>query len=122
MTGIDVLEIVKFDDCETDPLADSLGTDPVTLANGCGCDRPRYLVLPCGHCSCRSECTADDCRTDKIWAWLDEWNQDSWCGCAQPGKEVLRCGHCACDNGLCWEWVNVGPDRPFEKRRKASCA
>ena len=39
-------------DAPDDPLADSLGTAPERLGNGCGCDRPRWSVRPCGHCAC----------------------------------------------------------------------
>ena len=91
------------------------------LAGGaCGCDHPRGSVLPCGHCGCGSAC--DGCQVNLIWKPLTEWEQESWCGCEQPGKEVLPCGHCGCGDGLCWEWVNVGPERPFERWRKAGCA
>ncbi|MDE0205520.1 MAG: hypothetical protein OXP66_05785 [Candidatus Tectomicrobia bacterium] len=118
MTGIDVLEIVNLVDDERDPLADSLGTK---LDHGrCGCDRLRVSVLPCGHCACRCEC--DGCAVNLIWMRLTESEQVSWCGCAEPGKVVLDCGHCGCRNGLCLEFVNAGPNQPFEKRRKASCA
>lgn len=121
MTGIDVLEIVNLFGDERDPLADSLGILPEKLDHGrCGCDRPRVSVLPCGHCSCRCEC--DGCAVNLIWMRLTESEQVSWCGCAEPGKVVLDCGHCGCRNGLCLEFVNAGPNQPFEKRRKASCA
>ena len=94
--------------------------EELLAGGGCGCDRPRRSILPCGHCGCGSAC--DGCQVNPIWRQLTEWEQDSWCGCEQPGKEVLPCGHCGCGDGLCWEWVNVGPARPFERRRKASCA
>ena len=100
---------------EDEPSADSLGIDPEQLGDGaCGCDRPRWSVLPCGHCGCRSGC--DGCRVNLI--WQDE--QQSWCGCARPGLEVLPCGHCACGNGLCVELVANGS--AFEARRKAACS
>ena len=109
---------------DEDGLADSLGFFLEQLAGGtCGCDRPGRSVLPCGHCACKCEC--DDCPRepeDPIWRVLTDWEQESWCGCPEPGKEVLACGHCACGNGPCVEFVNVGEDQPFEKRRKASCA
>ena len=116
-----VLEIVGFDDDVKGPLADSLGIPPELLSTGrCGCDRPGWSVLPCGDCACRCEC--DGCPDDLIWRVRTAFGQQSWCGCDTPGKAVLPCGHCGCGNGLCVEWVNVGDDRPFEKRRKASCA
>lgn len=97
------------------PLADGPEVFAELLADGrCGCDRPRWSRLPCGHCSCRSEC--DGCAVNLI--WKDE--QESWCGCARPGVEVLPCGHCACRNGLCLELVNIGPT--FEARRKVACS
>ena len=121
MKGSVVLEIVGFADDVTGPLADSLGIPPELLSAGrCGCDRPRWSVLACGHCACRCEC--DDCPENRIWRVRTALEEASWCGCDAPGREVLDCGHCACGNGLCVEWVNVGDDRPFEKRRKASCA
>ena len=121
MKGSVVLELVGFSDDVKGPLADSPGIPPELLSWGrCGCDRPRWSVLPCGHCACQCEC--DDCPENRIWRVLIEREQASWCGCDAPGKEVLPCGHCGCGNGLCVEWVNVGDDRPFEKRRKASCA
>ena len=50
-------------DFADDPLADSLGIAPEKLENSrCGCDRPRWATLPCGHCACRCEC--DDCPTN----------------------------------------------------------
>ena len=77
-------------DAPDDPLADSLGTAPERLGNGCGCDRPRWSVRPCGHCACASEC--NDCPANKL--WRDEL--ESWCGCAKPGQDgVLGCGHCS---------------------------
>ena len=89
----------KTNDGESDPLADSLGIDPVKLENGCGCDRPRWEIRPCGHCACESEC--NDCPANKL--WRDE--QESWCGCARPGEDgVLACGHCDCGYG-CFEVV-----------------
>ena len=97
------------------PLPDYPATDPEPLEGGpCGCDRPRWSRLPCGHCACASEC--DGCRVNLI--WKDE--QESWCGCARPGVEVLSCGHCACGNGLCLELVRNGS--AFEARRKATCS
>ena len=98
-----------------DPLDDSLGACPAMLDSGkCGCDRPRWNVRPCGHCSCESEC--DDCAANLI--WKDE--MESWCGCAKPGCEVLSCGHCGCGNGLCLELVGSGS--VFEARRKVTCS
>ena len=105
---------------ENNPCAEELGISPAELVVGCGCDLPRRSILPCGHCGCGSAC--DGCQVNLIWKPLTEWQQESWCGCEQPGKEVLPCGHCGCGDGLCWEWVNVGPERPFERRRKAGCA
>ena len=97
------------------PLAGSLGTSPERSEDGpCGCDHPRWLRLPCGHCICGSEC--DGCRVNLI--WKDE--QEAWCGCARPGFEVLPCGHCACGNGLCLELVRNGST--FEARRKVTCS
>ena len=95
-----------------DLLADSLGIPPEQLDNGrCGCDRPRWSVLPCGHCACRCACEVDGCAANKL--WRDE--QDSWCGCAQPGRNgVLECGHCACGYG-CFEVVRNGSDAPMQK-------
>ena len=81
----------------------------------CGCDRPRWSWLPCGHCVCRSECD-DGCEVYLI--WKDE--NESWCGCARPGVEVLPCGHCSCRNGLCLELVRNGST--FEARRKVTCS
>ena len=100
---------------EDDSLAGSSGTSPERSVDGpCGCDRPRWSRLPCGHCTCGSEC--DGCRVNLI--WKDE--QESWCGCARPGFEVLPCGHCACGNGLCLELVRNGST--FEARRKVTCS
>lgn len=118
-------DVVPIQGCEKDLLADSPGIPPEKLDNGrCGCDWPRVSTLPCGDCSCRCECDeeTDRCAVNLIWKRLTEGEQESWCGCAEPGKEVLACGHCGCRNGLCWEFVNVDPDQPFEKRRKADCA
>ena len=96
-----------------DPLAGNSGTAPERSEGGhCGCDRPRWSRLPCGHCAC--EC--DGCQVNLI--WKDE--QESWCGCAGPGVEVLPCGHCACGNGLCLELVRNGST--FEARRKVTCS
>ena len=109
MTGTDVLEIVDFVDYESDPLADSLGIPPEQLGHGCGCDRPRLSILPCGHCACGSRC--DDCAANKL--WRDE--QESWCGCAEPGREgVLACGHCSCGYG-CFEAVRNGSHAAMQK-------
>ena len=95
-------------DAPDDPLADSLGTAPERLGNGCGCDRPRWEVRPCGHCACSSEC--NDCPANKL--WRDE--QDSWCGCAKPGQDgVLGCGHCSCGFG-CFETVRNGSHAPMQ--------
>ena len=80
----------------------------------CGCDRPGWSRLPCGHCACRSKC--DGCEVNLI--WKDE--QESWCGCARPGVEALPCGHCSCGNGLCLELVRNGST--FEARRNATCS
>jgi len=78
----------------------------------CGCDRPRWNVRPCGHCTCRSEC--DDCWANKLW----RCELESWCGCARPGeKGVLECGHCACGYG-CFEVVRNGS---HAAPRKAPC-
>ena len=100
---------------DDDPPADGLGISPEQLEGGhCGCDRPRWSRLPCGHCACASEC--DGCRVNLI--WKDE--QEAWCGCARPGIEVLPCGHCACGNGLCLELVRNGST--FEARRKVTCS
>jgi len=104
---------------EMNPWAIELGITPAELVIGCGCDRPRRSILQCGHCGCRSAC--DGCEADPIWRPSNERERESWCGCAEPGKEVLPCGHCGCGNGLCWEWVNMGPSQRFEKKRKASC-
>ena len=94
---------------ETGPPADSLGIDPERLGGGCGCDRPRWTVRPCGHCACRSEC--NDCAANKL--WRDE--QDAWCGCSQPGRDgVLECGHCACTYG-CFEHVRGNSEAPMLK-------
>ena len=91
------------------------GVAPAQSNGGaCGCDRPGWSRLPCGHCGCRSAC--DGCQVNLI--WKDE--QESWCGCARPGVEVLPCGHCACRNGLCLELVSNGS--VFEVRRKATCS
>lgn len=98
-----------------EPPADSLGITPEQLDGGhCGCDRPRWSRLPCGHCSCASEC--DGCEVNLIW----NSEQASWCGCARPGVEVLPCGHCSCGNGLCLELVSNGSG--FEARRKPACS
>ena len=95
-------------------LDDGVGINPAHLEEArCGCDRPRWSILPCGHCACRCEC--DDCRINLL--WKDE--QESWCGCATPGYKVLSCGHCACGNGLCLELVRNGS--VFEARRKVTC-
>ena len=48
MTRTIVLKIRKDDDS----LADSLGILPEQLGGGCGCDRPRWEIRPCGHCAC----------------------------------------------------------------------
>ena len=48
MTRTDVLKIRKDDDS----LADSLGIPPEQLGGGCGCDRRRWEIRPCGHCAC----------------------------------------------------------------------
>ena len=94
-------------DALDDPLADSLGILPEQLGNGCGCDRPRWSVRPCGHCGCQSEC--GDCPANRL--WRDE--QDSWCGCAKPGHDgVLDCGHCGCGHG-CFETVRNGSHAPM---------
>ena len=61
MTRTVVLEIRKDDDS----LADSLGILPEQLGGGCGCDRPRWEIRPCGHCGCGSSC--DDCPANKLW-------------------------------------------------------
>ena len=95
------------------------GIAPEKSGDGCFCDRLRWSLRPCGHCTRESE--GDDGGANPIWRRLTEWEQESWCGCAAPGRDVLPCGHCACGNGLCLELVNVGPGRPFAKRRKASC-
>ena len=98
---------------EKDSLADSLGIDPVRLENGCGCDRRRREVRPCGHCACQAEC--DDCPANKLW----RGEQESWCGCMRPGREgVLACGHCACGYG-CFEVVRGGSQAP---KQKVPCA
>ena len=35
-------------------LDDGVGINPAHLAEArCGCDRPRWSNLPCGHCACR---------------------------------------------------------------------
>ena len=108
MTRTHVLEVVNFDD-ETDTLADSLGVAREQLAGGCGCDRPRWSVRPCGDCACQSEC--NDCPANKL--WRDE--QDSWCGCMQPGGDgVLACGHCSCAYG-CFEVVRNGSHAAMQK-------
>ena len=106
--------------CDND-LTDSDMAKGVWICRGCdwqdghcGCDRPRWSWLPCGHCACRSEC--DGCEVYLI--WKDE--NESWCGCARPGIEVLPCGHCACGNGLCLELVRNGST--FEARRKVTCS
>jgi hypothetical protein len=105
MTRTIVLNIRKDDDS----LADSLGILPEQLGGGCGCDRPRWEIRPCGHCACGSSC--DDCPANKL--WRDE--QESWCGCARPGYEgVLDCGHCACGHG-CNEVVRNGSDAAMQK-------
>ena len=109
MTRTNVLKIRKDDDS----LADSLGILPEQLGGGCGCDRPRWEIRPCGHCGCGSSC--DDCPANKL--WRDE--QDSWCGCARPGCDgVLACGHCGCGFG-CFEFVRNGSHAPMQK---APCA
>ena len=99
-------------DADGDPLADSLGVDPEKLDNGrCGCDRPRWSVLPCGHCACGCACDGDGCAANKL--WRDE--QDAWCGCAQPGRNgVLSCGHCDCGYG-CFEVVRNGSHAAMQK-------
>ena len=99
---------------DSDLSADSLGIAPEQLDNGkCGCDRPRWNLRPCGHCSCASAC--DDCPANKLW----RAEQESWCGCAQPGRTgVLGCGHCSCGYG-CHEVVRNGSDAAM---RKAPCA
>ena len=51
MTSVCVPAFVNVHD-ETDPLADSLGIAPELLDHGCGCDRPRWNIRPCGHCAC----------------------------------------------------------------------
>lgn len=95
-------------DADDDPLADSLGISPEQLGCGCGCDRPRWTVRPCGHCACQSEC--NDCPANKL--WRDE--QDSWCGCARPGENgVLDCGHCGCGHG-CFDAVRNGSHSPMQ--------
>ena len=69
MKGSVVLELVGFADDVKGPLADSLGIPPELLGTGrCGCDRPRWSVLPCGDCACESEC--DDCPENLIWRVL----------------------------------------------------
>ena len=102
-------------DAPDDSLADSsesssgqaLGTSP-EQGNGCGCDRPRWEIRPCGHCTCEGEC--NDCPANKL--WRDE--QDSWCGCAKPGQDgVLACGHCSCGFG-CFETVRNGSHAPMQ--------
>ena len=108
------IESATVVDEESDPLADSLGIDPVRLDNGCGCDRPRWALRPCGHCSCGGLC--NDCPANRIW----KYEQESWCGCARPGDKVLPCGHCRCGNGLCMEVVRNG--EALVVRRKAACA
>ena len=109
MTRVDVLHFGNVEENETDPLADSLGIAPELLDHGCGCDRPRLRIRPCGHCACASRC--DDCAANKL--WRDE--QDSWCGCAQPGRNgVLACGHCGCGYG-CYEVVRNGSGAPMQK-------
>ena len=115
MTSVCVSDFVNVQD-ETDPLADSLGIAPEKLDNGkCGCDWPRWSVLPCGHCACRCACEGDGCAANRL--WRDE--QESWCGCAQPGRNgVLECGHCACLYG-CFEVVRNGSDAAM---RKVPCA
>lgn len=100
---------------DSDPLANSLGIAPERLGNGqCGCDRPGWSRLPCGHCSCASAC--DGCDVNLIW----KGERESWCGCARPGFEVLSCGHCGCRDGLCLELVRNGSR--FEARRKPTCS
>ena len=111
MTGTNVLEIVDSVDYESDPLADSLGVPPEQLGHGCGCDRPRWLILPCGHCACRCACECGGCPANKL--WRDQ--QESWCGCAEPGRDgVLACGHCACEFG-CFEVVRNGSHAAMQK-------
>ena len=118
---------VNVIDVADDPLADSpesgsgqaLGAATEKLDDGCSCDRLRWSLRPCAHCASESE--GNDRGANLIWRRSTEGEQESWCGCAAPGHKVLLCGHCACGNGLCLELVNVGPGRPFEKRRKASC-
>ena len=96
-------------DGEGNLLDDSLGIDPVKLENGCGCDRPRWKIRPCGHCACKSECNG--CPANKL--WRDD--QDSWCGCAKPGYDgVLACGHCGCGYG-CFEVVRGDSHAPMQK-------
>ena len=98
-----------------EPSDDSLGVAPERLDGAhCGCDRPGWSRLPCGHCSCASEC--DGCAVNLM--WKDE--QEAWCGCARPGSEVLPCGHCSCRSGLCLELVSNGST--FEARRKPACS
>lgn len=110
MTGNDLLELREE---ETDRLADGLGANPEQLDGGCDCDRPRWNLLPCGHCACQSAC--NDCAANKL--WRDE--QDAWCGCAEPGRNgVLACGHCACAYG-CFEHVRGDSDAPMQR---APCA
>ena len=110
MTGIDVLTILNPEVDDSDPLEDSLGIRPEQLDGGtCGCDRPRWELLPCGHCSCASEC--NDCPANKLW----RREQESWCGCAQPGRNsVLDCGHCDCGHG-CFEVVRNGSHAAMQK-------
>ena len=111
MTGTDVLEIVDAVDHESDPLPDSPGIPPEQLGHGCGCDRPGWSILPCGHCSCRCACECGGCPANKL--WRDE--QESWCGCAEPGRDgVLACGHCSCEFG-CFEVVRNGSHAAMQK-------
>ena len=101
MKGSVVLELVGFADDVTGPLADSLGIPPELLGTGrCGCDRPRWSVLACGHCACRCEC--DDCPENRIWRVLSEREQASWCGCDAPEERSLTAGIARAATACAW--------------------